>query len=97
MITSSQKKLMQALTLLQNEKEAAAFCRDLLTLDEITELSLRLEIATMLNQGKTQRVAAKLTGTSITTVTRVNQWLKRGKGGYKLVLERLYNHRHQQH
>lgn len=97
MITSSQKKLIQALTLLQNEKEVADFCRDLLTLDELTELSQRLEIATLLNQGKTQRMVAKQTGTSITTVTRVNQWLVRGMGGYKLILERLYNHRHQQH
>ncbi len=88
---------MKAWLLLQDEKEAAYFCRDLLTLDEINELSLRLEVANQLNQGKTQRVVAKETGASITTVTRVNQWLKRGKGGYKLVLERLYNHRHQQH
>lgn len=82
---------------LQTEKEVAAFFRDLLTLSEIDELSQRLEVATLLDQGKTQRVVAKLTDASIATVTRVNQWLKRGTGGYKLVLERLYNHRHQQH
>lgn len=91
------KKLYNAITSLTSEKEAAAFCRDLLTLAEIDELNQRLEVADLLNQGKTQRIVAKETGASIATVTRVNQWLKRGKGGYKLVLERLYNHRHQQH
>lgn len=91
------EKLYNAITSLRNKKEATAFCRDLLTLAEIDELNQRLEIADLLNQGKTQRVVAKKTGASIATVTRVNQWLKRGKGGYKLVLERLYNHRHQQH
>lgn len=87
----------QAVTSLKTEKEAAAFCRDLLTLAEIDELSQRFAVANLLYQGKTQRQVAALTGASIATVTRVNQWLKRGKGGYKLVLERLYNHRHQQH
>lgn len=91
------KKIYSALLQLKNEKEAATFCRDLLTLAEIDELNQRLEVADLLNQGKTQRAVAKVTGASIATVTRVNQWLKRGKGGYKLVLERLYNHRHQQH
>lgn len=97
MTTNRKKNLLRAWLLLQDEKEVASFCRDLLTVDEISELSLRLEVANQLNQGKTQRVVAKETGASIATVTRVNQWLKRGKGGYKLVLERLYNHRHQQH
>jgi TrpR-related protein YerC/YecD len=95
--TNQEKNLIQAWLLLQDEKEVAGFCRDLMTLAEISELSLRLEVANQLNQGKTQRMVAKETGASIATVTRVNQWLKRGKGGYKLVLERLYNHRHQQH
>jgi TrpR-related protein YerC/YecD len=92
-----ERKFYRAMLQLQTEKEVAAFFRDLLTLSEIDELSQRLEVATLLDQGKTQRVVAKLTDASIATVTRVNQWLKRGKGGYKLVLERLYNHRHQQH
>ncbi len=92
-----ERKFYRAMLQLQTENEVAAFLRDLLTLSEIDELSQRLEVATLLDQGKTQRVVAKLTDASIATVTRVNQWLKRGKGGYKLVLERLYNHRHQQH
>lgn len=90
-------QFVRALLQLKDEKELAAFLRDLLTMPEIDELALRLAVAKQLNEGKTQRAVAKLTGASIATVTRVNQWLKRGMGGYKLVLERLYNHRHQQH
>lgn len=97
MATNQEKNLMRSWLLLQDEKEVASFCRDLMTPAEISELGLRLEVANQLNQGKTQREVAKNTGASIATVTRVNQWLKRGKGGYKLLLERLYNHRHQQH
>lgn len=97
MASALEQKFYHAILQLQTEKEVAAFCRDLLTLSEIDELSQRFEVATLLDQGKTQRAVAKLTDASVATVTRVNQWLKNGKGGYKLVLERLYNHRHQQH
>lgn len=95
--TSSLVTIQNALLQLENKAEVVAFLRDLLTEGEIEEFNSRLTIAELLNQGKTQREIVRLTGTSIATVTRVNQWLRRGMGGYKLVLERLYNHRHQQH
>lgn len=94
---SKEKQLYRAFLETKSEAEVAALLRDLLTLPEIDELALRLEVARQLSEGKTQRVVAKSSGASIATVTRVNQWLTRGMGGYKLVLERLYNHRHQRH
>jgi len=60
-----------------------------MTIDEIEEFASRWQVAKALNEGRTQREIAKDTGVSITTVTRVNQWLKRGMGGYKLVLKKL--------
>ncbi len=96
-MNTREKQLYRAFIEVKSEAEVAALLRDLLTLPEIDELALRLEVARQLSEGKTQRVVAKNSGASIATVTRVNQWLTRGMGGYKLVLERLYNHRHQRH
>lgn len=95
------KKLFQALLLLETEKEVADFCRDLMTMSEIEEFASRLEVAKELNEGIPQRKVSADTGVSIATVTRVNQWLKRGKGGYTLVLNRINStkstnhHKHQ--
>ena len=88
---SKTKYLYQALLNLQTEKEAANFCRDLMTISEIEEFAARLEVAKKLKSGIPQRKVSADTGVSIATVTRVNQWLKRGKGGYTLILDRISN------
>jgi len=74
---------------LKSESETVAFLRDLLTEPEMNEFAGRFLVAQALSQGKSQRTVAKETGVSIATVTRVNQWLLRGTGGYKLVISRL--------
>lgn len=83
------KELCSALLLLNNENEAMRFLRDLLTEPEIIEFGSRFKVARELNSGKSQRKVSVDTGVSIATVTRVNQWLKRGMGGYKLIIARL--------
>jgi TrpR-related protein YerC/YecD len=83
------KKLFAAFLQLKTPEEVANFCRDLMTEAEIAEFAGRWEVAQKLAQGKSQRSVAAETGVSIATVTRVNQWLKRGMGGYELVLKRL--------
>ncbi|MGA7271934.1 MAG: Trp family transcriptional regulator [Acidimicrobiia bacterium] len=35
------------------------------------------------------REIAELTGASTATITRINQWLRHGAGGYRMVLERM--------
>jgi len=83
------KQLFNAFLKLKDEKEVANFCRDLMTESEIEEFSGRFDVALKLAQGKPQRQTSKETGVSIATVTRVNQWLKRGMNGYKTVIKRL--------
>ena len=83
------QELFKAFLTLQSIDEAADFCRDLMTEDEITEFALRLEVAKALSNGATQRQAAKATGASIATVTRVNRWLNRGMQGYSKILFRM--------
>lgn len=81
--------LFKAILALKTLDEAANFCRDLMTEDEIIEFGKRFKMAQLLNAGKSQRTIAKAMNVSITTVTRVNKWLKSGMGGYKAVLEKL--------
>jgi TrpR-related protein YerC/YecD len=83
------KSLFNAFLQLESEEEVARFCRDLMTEPEIEEFAARWLVAKELDKGKSQRLVSLETKVSIATVTRVNQWLQRGMGGYKLVLARL--------
>lgn len=87
------KNLLRAILALQNLGEAKRFFRDLLTEAELLEFSKRWQAAQMLNQNISYQKIEKATGLSSRTVARVAKWLKRGKGGYKLMLARL-NHHH---
>ncbi len=71
------------------EDEAAAFFRDLCTLRELTDLSHRWAVVRLLDQGRPYRQIAEETSASTATITRINQWLQHGAGGYRLVLDRL--------
>ena len=90
--TKQDKKLFKAFLQLKNIEEVGAFCRDLMTIAEIKEFSKRWQIAQYLNEGKMsyQQIAEEI-GTSTTTVTRVNQWLKHGQKGYQTVLKKMQN------
>lgn len=80
--------LFRAVLSLKTVDEAAAFFRDLCTRRELTDLSHRWAVARLLDQGLPYRDIAEQTGASTATVTRINQWLRHGSGGYRLVLDR---------
>lgn len=89
--TFSHQKLFKAILTLKNEKEAAAFLRDLLTISELDAAGERWEMARLLwTTDLTYKEIAKKTGGSTTTVTRVAHWLDHGMGGYKTLLVRLF-------
>ena len=81
--------LFEAVLALENREEAAAFFRDLCTRRELTDLSHRWAVVRLLDQGIPYREIAEVTGASTATVTRINQWLQHGAGGYRLILDRL--------
>lgn len=83
-------ELYKAILSLKNLKETTNFFRDLLTLPEIEELTQRFQIAKLLYEKNSYLKVSQKTKTSTTTVSRVAHWLFRGRGGYKLVLRRLY-------
>ena len=87
--TARLKKLTHALLSLKNETELLAFLRDLCTLEELEELSIRWEIAQMLAKGESYRAIAKKTGVSTTTITRIAWWLEHGEGGYRTALKKI--------
>ena len=81
--------LFAAILALADPDEAALFFRDLCTLRELEEMSQRWEIVRLLAEGLPYREIAERTNSSTATVTRINQWLQHGEGGYRLLLERL--------
>ncbi len=83
------KELFETILKLEDQKEVSAFFRDLCTLDELTKMSERWEVARLLHQNLPYRKVAKKTGASTTTVTRVAHWLRRGEGGYQKALKKL--------
>src|SRR3954470_8451557 len=83
------QQLATAFLSLKSSDEVAAFLRDLCTPAEIEALSHRLQVARLLAQGLPYATVAERVGASTTTVTRVAQWLRRGEGGYGIVLERI--------
>ncbi len=80
--------LCGAFDCLQTPDEIGAFLRDLCTAAEIEAMAHRLAAARLLDRGLPYHQVAERVGGSTTTVTRVAQWLRRGEGGYRLVLDR---------
>lgn len=84
------KSLTQIAALLygiQSEEQMMGFLEDILTPQEIVEISERIELCRQLLQGKTQRVVAEELGISVTTVNRWARILKFGTWATKEILE----------
>ncbi|PIX62158.1 hypothetical protein CO057_00210 [Candidatus Uhrbacteria bacterium CG_4_9_14_0_2_um_filter_41_50] len=88
-MTPDSDDLFKAILKLKDTDEARAFFRDLLTANEIVEFGQRWKVAQMLAEGISYTKIAEETGMSSTTIARVHKWLKKGMGGYKLILKRL--------
>jgi len=82
--------LINAILALKTEGEARRFLRDLLTEQEMLEFANRWEVAQLLYKKVPYTEISKKTGMSSTTIARISRWLRRGKGGYLLMLKRIY-------
>ncbi|MCK5460972.1 trp operon repressor [Candidatus Gracilibacteria bacterium] len=88
-------KLFEAILSLKNIKECELFFRDIMTISELQAITERFTVAQDLNEGKkTYRKISEETGVSTATITRIANWIENGKGGYKLVLNRLFGAHH---
>ena len=81
--------LFDAIISLESREECYAFFEDALTVKEILDIAQRLKAAKMLKKGKSYNEVCRVTGMSSATVCRVSKALERGKGGYKMILERV--------
>jgi TrpR-related protein YerC/YecD len=82
-------RLCSAVLLLENEEECYRFFEDICTINELKSMAQRLQVACMLQEGKTYQQIENETGASTATISRVKRYLHYGAGGYGLVLERL--------
>ena len=82
-------ELFDVILALEDREQAAAFFRDLCTRRELEEMSRRWGVVRMLAVGTPYRRIAADTGVSTATITRINQWLRHGRGGYHDALVRL--------
>ena len=85
--TEATKEFFRALLLLETEEDCKNFFEDICTVKELQDISQRLEVARMLDDGKSYQVVSKETGASTATISRVNRCLVYGSGGYKSILE----------
>ncbi len=86
------KDLIGIVLALKSEKEAKMFFRDLMTEKELLEFGNRWKAAQMLSEKVSYPKIQKETGLSTRTIARISNWLKNGKGGYKLALNKIHHH-----
>ena len=75
--------------LMRFQQECAAFFEDICTIKELQDMSQRLAVAEMLDDGEKYQSIGDATGASTATISRVNKCLNYGSGGYRVVLKRL--------
>jgi TrpR-related protein YerC/YecD len=88
-LTDDARDLARAFLALRTEDEALAFLRDVCTVNELIELGHRWRVARLLDDGVHYQEIGQRTGASSATISRVNQWLRYGRGGYRLVIDRF--------
>ena len=89
--------LFKAVLALENVEEAERLFEDLCTIQEISDLSHRLEIARLLHEGaKYDEVVAAMRKSlgsshvpSTATISRINRFLRYGADGYRMILDRV--------
>ncbi|MGR3762548.1 YerC/YecD family TrpR-related protein [Rossellomorea sp. NS-SX7] len=84
-------QLFNAILSLQDMEECYRFFDDLCTINEIQSLAQRLEVARMLQEGKTYHKIETETGASTATISRVKRCLNYGNDAYQLVLDRVHD------
>ena len=81
--------LFRSILSLKSVEECYQYFDDLCTIKEIRDLSQRLEVARLLDEGSSYQQAGEATGASSATIGRVKRCLNYGSGGYRLLLDRM--------
>ena len=81
-------KMFELILKLETIEECREFFVDVCTIKELDAISQRLEVASLLSEGKNYQEVTALTGASTATISRVNKCLQYGRGGYNLVIKK---------
>lgn len=74
---------------LESVEECKRFFEDICTIKELQDMSQRLQVAFLLNEGKSYQEVLAKTGVSTATISRVNKCLNYGSGGYKEAIDKF--------
>lgn len=85
-LEKDKKLLVATLRKLKSSKDLSLFIDDLLTEKEILDLAQRIKIARLIFDGKTYDEIAEKVKTSTSTVSKIGQIIKYGKGGLGKIL-----------
>jgi len=69
----------------------SALLEDCCTIREVHEMAQRLRVAQLLSQGVSYALIQEQTGASATTIARVSKSLNYGAGGYRYVLDKVFD------
>ncbi|CQR47339.1 Trp repressor protein [Paraliobacillus sp. PM-2] len=82
-------QLFDAILTLKNREECYQFFDDIATMSEVQSFAQRLQVAKMLEEGRTYHAIVEESSASTTTISRVKRCLTYGNEGYQMVLGRL--------
>ena len=81
-------KMFEMILKLETIEECREFFVDVCTIKELEDISQRLEVAKLLDEGKNYQEVVKATGASTATISRVNKCLMYGTGGYQKIIDK---------
>lgn len=81
--------LFNAILKLESQEDCYRFFEDLCTIKEVQDMSQRLKVAKLLEQGIPYQQIAQMTKASTATISRVSKSLTYGANGYKLILKKV--------
>lgn len=82
-------RLFEAILSLKTKEECYQFFDDLATMNEISSLTQRFQVAKLLTKGHTYNYIKDETNASTATISRVRRCIDYGSDGYKIVLARM--------
>lgn len=87
-VQKDKRLILDVLRKLKTRESLSNFVDDLFTEEEILDLAQRLKIAKGIEDGKTYEDIAKEIDTSTSTVTKIGQVIKYGKGSFKKIFSK---------
>lgn len=82
-------KLFKAILNLESVEDCYNFFEDICTIKELQDMTQRLEVALLLDEGVNYQGISQKVNVSTATISRVSRCLHYGSGGYKKAIEAL--------